>query len=257
MSRFFFHPEPQLGKIVSLPQEETHHLLVQRVSPREGILISNGRGKLYRGIFQGKNEKYASVLVVEKVKEEAPPPSFCVWQSFLRSPVRMEWLVEKLTEIGVTEIGFFPAERSVKEKISQEKAKRFERIAISACKQSGRIWFPAIRVCGSWEEFLSLLKVSARGTILLADPSGNINLFGLLQKESIRCPINLIVGPEGDLTEREKQELCDQGARPVALAEKILRSETAAIFGAAILSAFLEASRADRHQDAGMQSESG
>lgn len=257
MSRFFFHPEPQLGKSILLSQEETHHLTVQRIPPSRDILISNGKGELYRGILQGKDRGQASVFVVEKVKEEAPPPAFCVWQSFLKSPARTEWLVEKLTEIGVTEIGFFPAERSIKENISEEKMKRLERIALSACKQSGRIWFPAIRVCHSWEEFLSFFRTLAKGTVLLADPSGSTSLLTFLQEGNTRYPVSLIIGPEGDLTEREKQELCNRGAHLVSLGKKILRSETAAIFGAAILSAFLEAGHASQHQNTWVQGESG
>lgn len=255
MSRFFFHPEPQIGESILLSPEETHHLTVQRIPLSGEILISNGKGEVYRGIFQGKDRGQASVLVVEKVKEEAPPLAFCVWQSFLKSPTRMEWLVEKLTEIGVAEIGFFPAERSIKESLSEEKMKRLERIALSACKQSGRTWFPVIRVCRSWEEFLSSLATSAKGTVLLANPLGK-NLFVFLQEGGIRYPLSLIVGPEGDLTEREKQELCARGAYLVSLGKSILRSETAAIFGAAILSAFLEAHHASQYQNAWVQGKS-
>lgn len=256
MGRFFFHPEPQPGKIVLLSPEETHHLMVQRISLYTDILISNGKGELYRGVFQGKNRKHASVLVVEKVEEELPPPSLCVWQSLLKSPTRMEWLVEKLTEIGATEIGFFPAERSVKEMVSKEKVQRFERIALSACKQSGRIWFPVIRVCTSFEEFLDFVTPTV-GMVLLADPSGKESLLEFIQKRGIQCPVSLIIGPEGDLTEGEKQKLYKRGAFPVSLGKKVFRSETAAIFGAAIISAFLEVDNASKHQDAWMQGKPG
>ncbi|MEN3202740.1 MAG: RsmE family RNA methyltransferase [Atribacterota bacterium] len=256
MGRFFFHPEPQLGKIVLLSPEETHHLTVQRISPYTDILISNGKGELYRGVFQGKNKGHAFVLVVEKVEKELPPPSLCVWQSFLKSPARMEWLVEKLTEIGATEIGFFPAERSVKETVSKEKIKRLERIALSACKQSGRIWFPVIRVCTSFEEFLGFVTPKV-GAVFLADPFGGENLLEFIQKRGIQPPVTLIIGPEGDLTEGEKQKLYGRGAFPISLSKKVFRSETAAIFGAAIISAFLGVDNASKHQDTWMQGKPG
>lgn len=240
MSRFFFHPNPQPGKVILLPPEEAHHLEVQRIPPQKDILVSDGKGKLYRGILQGREREGAFVLVVEKVKEEDPPYPLFIWQSFLKSPTRMDWLVEKLAEIGVTKIGFFPAERSVRERISEEKMQRLWRIAINACKQSGRAWFPVVQVFNSWEEFLSTLSAVRKGTLFLADPSEEENLPRTLKKEDIRCPLGLIIGPEGDLTEKEKRDLSALGVRSVSLGKKILRSETAALVGAILLSSFLE-----------------
>lgn len=240
MGRFFFHPDPQPGKVILLPPEEAHHLEVQRIAPQKDILVGDGKGKLYRGILQGREREGAFVLVVEKVREEDPPYPLFIWQSFLKSPTRMDWLVEKLAEIGVTKIGLFPAERSVRERISEEKMQRLQRIVINACKQSGRVWFPVVQVFTSWEEFLSTLSAAKGGTLFLADPSGEENLLRTLKKGDIRCLLGLIIGPEGDLTEKEKGDLSALGARPVSLGRKILRSETAALVGAALLSSFLE-----------------
>lgn len=249
MSRFFFHPEPQPGKVLALPPEETHHLTVQRIPLHSDVLVGDGKGRLYRGVFQGKNRESALVFIAEKVYEEPPPHPLCVWQSLLRSPARMEWLVEKLTEIGVTEIGFFPTERSVKGNISETKVQRFVRIAISACKQSGRTWFPKVRAWASWREFLSHLSAQGEGRMLLADPSGTRNLVAFLQEEGTQCLTGLIIGPEGDFTEAEKRELQRQGVYPVTLGKRILRSETAALFGAVILSAFLEVYHAGEREN--------
>ncbi len=255
MSRFFFHPEPQPGKVILLPPEEAHHLKVQRVSSEEGVLISNGRGRLYRGIVQERDKKGVFVFIVEKVEEEKPPFPLFIWQGILKSPARMDWLVEKLTEIGVTEIGFFPTKRSVKAKVSEEKIQRLRRIAISACKQSGRLWFPGVQVFASWEEFLSDLSRLPGKMVFLADPSGNTSLFGMLRKGNVQYPVGLIIGPEGDLTEEEKRDLHVLGVDSVSLGGKILRSETAALFGAVLLSAFLEESHAGEHQNPWMQGE--
>ncbi len=250
MARFVFHPAPEVGKVLSLPEEESRHVSVQRFAPGDSLLVSDGRGRLYRGRLLG--EERVQVLIEEKVKEETPPFFLSVWQSLLKSPSRMDWLVEKLTEIGATEIVFFPAERSLREGCSRKRLRRWERIALSACKQSGRLWFPKVVSVSSWRELLHRL-LSFRGDVILADPLGEKSIAEVLGVQRFSSSVVLIVGPEGDFTEEEKREIFEAGRIwSLRLCRTILRSETAAIFGASILVAFMEVHHAGRNKDLGV-----
>lgn len=244
MGSFVFHPLPQPGKVIMLSEEETHHLSVQRILQGTSVLVSDGKGRLYRGTFLEKQRSRAFVLVEEEIRCESPGFSLSIWQGFLKSPSRMDWLVEKLAEIGVTEIGFFPAERSVKEEVSQERVKRWEKVVLSACKQSGRIWFPLLRVFTSWKEFLSVLPGRR---VFLADPLEKQRLSRALKEGGMLNSVGLVVGPEGDFTEKERRELLELGVQPVSLHQKVLRSETAALLGAFLLVTFLEDHHAGEH----------
>ncbi|WP_427365858.1 RsmE family RNA methyltransferase [Candidatus Caldatribacterium saccharofermentans] len=245
MARFLFHPTPRIGEVIALSPEETHHLWVQRVPLRTPVLVGDGKGGLYRGILLDRKDEHALVLIEEKVEDVAPSFFLSVWQGFLKSPARMDWMIEKLVEIGVTEIGFFPAERSVKERISKDRMARWERIVVSACKQSGRTWFPVVRVFESWEDFLVGLS-RKRQRVFLADASCRERLLEVLQRGEVKGSAALIVGPEGDFSEKEKKALSRIGVYPVFLGGRILRSETAALFGASLLVAFMEGNHADR-----------
>ncbi|MGQ9621849.1 MAG: RsmE family RNA methyltransferase [Candidatus Caldatribacteriaceae bacterium] len=252
MACFVFHPAPEVGKVLSLPEEESHHVSVQRFAPGDSLLVSDGRGRLYRGRLLGEEKKEVQVLIEEKVEEETPPFFLSVWQGLLKSPSRMDWLVEKLTEVGVTEIVFFPAERSLREGCAGERLRRWERIALNACKQSGRLWFPEVANVSSWGEFLHRLS-SFKGDVVLADPSGEKSIAEVLGAEKFKGSVALIVGPEGDFTEKEKREIF--GTRKVQslrLCRTILRSETAALFGASVFVAFMEVHHAGGNKDSGM-----
>lgn len=251
MARFVFHPAPEVGRVLSLPEEESHHVSVQRFAPGDNLLVSDGRGRLYRGRLLGE-EKKVQVLIEEKVKEETPPVFFSVWQSLLKSPSRMDWLIEKLTEVGVTEIVFFPAERSLREGCTGGRLRRWERIALNACKQSGRLWFPEVVSVSSWEEFLHRLS-SFKGDVVLADPLGERSVAEVLGAERFSDNVALIVGPEGDFTEKEKREIFEtRKVWSLRLCKTILRSETAALFGASVFIAFMEVHHAGGNKDSGM-----
>jgi len=247
MGRFFFHPLLKEKETIALLPEEAHHLQVERISPQSQIFLSDGRGRLFQGRYLGEHQGKTWVEVGEKVREENPLFELHVWQAFLHSPSRLDWLVEKLTEVGVSTIGFFPAERSLNPYVSPQRVKRWQKIALSACKQSGRLFFPEIRLAGSWNDFLSALKGSP-GVILLADPGAPELLWDFLNRRGQESIFALLVGPEGDFTEEEKEVILSlPQVYRVRLFSRILRSETASLFGASILSSFLDGVYASSH----------
>ena len=116
---------------------------------------------------------------------------------------------------------------------------RWEKIVLSACKQSGRTIFPDLIFLEQWEDFIFSLSNSP-GTVILADPEGDEALLSFLQERKERS-FQIVIGPEGDLTREEREEILKkaQGKR-IKLSKKILRSETASLFSASVVTSFLE-----------------
>ncbi len=239
MSRFLFYSPLVTNEVILLSPEESHHLLVERIKPGSSVFLSDGKGNLFRGIYEGEKRGRAQIRVEEKVGEEKRSFDLVVWQAVLKSPSRMDWVVEKLTEIGVSQIGFFSSHRSLKSTIPPEKMERWEKIVLSACKQSGRTIFPDLIFLEQWEDFIFSLSNSP-GTVILADPEGNEALLSFLQERKERS-FQIVIGPEGDLTREEREEILKkaQGKR-IRLSKKILRSETASLFSASVVTSFLE-----------------
>lgn len=239
MSRFFFYPKLEDERVVVLGKRESRHLLVERVGLGEEIWLSDGRGELYSGEVLAWLGDRAQIKINQRINQRQPLFRLVVFQSLLKSPKRMDWLVEKLTEIGVVELNFFPSDRSVKEVVSPARKKRWENIVASACKQSGRVFFPSIRIWNSWGETLSSIKERS-GVVVLADLQAESPSFDFLKRSNGIQEYCLIVGPEGDFTPKEKEELSFiPQVVPLCFSPYILRSETAAFFGSCLISSFL------------------
>lgn len=137
-------------------------------------------------------------------------------------PERASWLVEKTTELGVREISFFRCERAPRA-LGEGQVRRLERVAASALQQSGGSRAPAIRWLESWELGVAEL---VRGASVLLDPEGASEVEIAPDRA-----VTVIVGPEGGLTDDERNEVIAAGALPFALGPRVLRVETAAVVG--------------------------
>ena len=211
MSRFYYHPEINQSTILALSHEESLHLKTNRIQPETEILLSDGLGSLYSGIFKGFVSQLAQVEVVGKVKKEDNAYQLWIWQPLLKNWSRLEWLIEKLVEVGVSGIGIFYCERCVRERISSTKEERWRKIIIEAAKQSGRIRFPILKVITNWSDFLTHCRSNNLNTII------------------------------GDFSEGEKEQL---HSLPkvcfLRFSNQILRSETAALYASIVSIASLE-----------------
>ena len=143
---------------------------------------------------------------------------------------RFRWLVEKTTELGVGRLIPLQTARSVVSP-GALKLDKMRQAVIEACKQSGRNRLMEIEPVTSWREFVSGSVPTA--CAFLAEPAGDpLPDLADLRKHGKR--VLLIVGPEGGLTEVERHEAMEAGARPVTLGTHILRIETAALAMAAV-----------------------
>jgi len=212
---------------LTLDADEAHHCIrVSRHKAGDIIRITDGMGQLWEGEIMphGKNPEFLKIKILSIMytsqKNEVP---LILLVSPPQHPDRLEWLIEKAVELGVTQIVLTGTERRALEKI---KIERLQKILKAACKQSGRSRFPTIAVFES-------LKSAAVSVLSLCD----IKLMGSQNGLPLRNTVNLdyqqataiAIGPEGDFTEAEKEHLESLGCTEVSLGILRLRTETAAI----------------------------
>ncbi|WP_223284964.1 RsmE family RNA methyltransferase [Hymenobacter qilianensis] len=138
---------------------------------------------------------------------------------------RMEWLVEKATEVGLDRLTFLRCARSERREL---KLDRLEKIAISALKQSGQTWLPQLDELTDYAAFIPTLEPATSFIAHLAE--GERTALSQVAARGANCCV--LIGPEGDFTPAEINLALERGIRPVTLGESRLRTETAALAAA-------------------------
>lgn len=212
------------GKRVSLEEDEVHHLRVRRAKGQESVEILDGFGLRGTGHLVQDGKQWA--VEIESAELEEPPAELTLAMA-AGDRERFAWLVEKSAELGVTRIVPLETARTagVATRLKEAHLGKLRRAASEAIKQCGAAWAPAV------EELVSLAEYARRpfqGEGWLADMAGAAPPGGLDQ-----TPVSAVIGPEGGLTDGERQALLSAGYRPVALGRQTLRFETAALAAAA------------------------
>jgi 16S rRNA (uracil1498-N3)-methyltransferase len=222
----FYASEPELKS--GLNEEESFHASkVLRLKNGDQIHILNGKGKRYQAELEfvdSKSSTFRSLRIVEEIKN--PYSAISLWVAPTKQMERMEWMVEKCTELGIHSIGFFHSRYSERKEI---KLNRLEKIAISALKQSKNLFLPEIKSMISMKEIipLPLNKDSSNQYLFahIAEPADQ-PLFKILHKNSHS---NILIGPEGDFSKEESDSLLKNNWQAFSLGKAILRTETACI----------------------------
>jgi len=152
----------------------------------------------------------------------------------LSSSEKMDWVIQKATELGVSEIQPLDTERSVARLTAERTAKRLDhwrQVAISACEQCGRNVLPEIHAPLDIMEWLQQIK-ELPGSKLILLPQGAASLHRL---EKPHGQVILLIGAEGGFTEAESDSALRCGFTPIRLGARVLRTETAAVAGLAAL----------------------
>lgn len=197
-------------------QEAKHATLVLRYSVGDNIEFSNGSGEYGFGKILEANKK-GMIASVEKC-ETFEKNGFTLAVGILKSSERMEWLVEKCTEIGVGKLIFFKSQNGERGRINIDKLRK---TAISALKQSHGGWLPEI--------------IETTFEKALENPSGQKYLAYCDEQMATNIPIKfqsdamVFIGPEGDFTQSEVALSKSFNVQTIGLGKKILRTETAAV----------------------------
>jgi len=233
MQNFVAHRSGFIGTTVTLAGEEYFHATRScRVRHGEIIGLTDGCGRRVLARIVGIDAEKLTAEIERDVSGENEPPLEITVALALIKPSRFETAVEKCTELGARRIiPLITARTTVKPK--RLNIERLERIAREAAKQSGRSWIPSIH------EPLHLFEVfgESPGVVLLASRDTGGEIEDALKHVPDPGAVTVVVGPEGDFTEEEREVMISGGAVPVSLGGLTLRSETAAIAATAFCAA--------------------
>lgn len=215
MRRFFLLQIPD-SETFHLPEEESKHIVrVLRSEVGNQFLLLNGKGLIVTAEITDAHPKKCQVKVVSKETKVRPGNGFHLAIAPTKNLDRMEWMVEKIVEIGASKLTFLNCDRS--ERV-QLKLDRLQRVAISAMKQAQHDFLLEIEGLQSFSDFIA------------NNPNGGIAHCMDGEKKSVRelnYPSRILIGPEGDFSESELKLALKHGYEAVHLGESRLRTETA------------------------------
>jgi 16S rRNA (uracil1498-N3)-methyltransferase len=225
MEVFYAPPAARSGDEIIISGDELHHLAhVLRRREGDELFVVNGLGILYRTVVFHVAKQEARCRIVEATPNyhERRQPLVLV-QALLKQPAKMDWIVEKATELGVTRLLPVITGRTL---VTRGHEDRWRRIALAAMKQSLRSFLPVIEAVRSFPEALDAF---AGYSLILCHEQVDttVTIDGLPSCSD--QPAAVIIGPEGGFTEEEVELARCAHAHIVSLGERRLRSETAAI----------------------------
>lgn len=231
----FFAGAPEPGGTVVLEAEDAHHALRSlRLRPGDEFTSSDGRGAVARCRVARATGLLVEGEVLDRVVEPAPRPVVSVLLSAPKGE-RLTWAVQKLTEVGVDAIVVVEASRSVRRWDDDRAGRvrgRLSSVAREAAKQSRRRRLPEVDGPHRWDAGVE--EALARGPVIVLWEGAGARLAEALPPEP-PVALAVAVGPEGGIPAEEARDAERRGAVLAGLGPQILRTETAAVVGAALV----------------------
>lgn len=231
-SRLYLDQALAEGEPLTLPAASAHYLQqVLRLKQHAPITLFNGNGMEYHGTISSlqRREVVVSIDSVEAVNRESPLHSHL--GIAISKGDRMDWVMQKTTELGVSEITPLWSERTevkLKAERLEKKLQHWQKIIIAACEQSGRNTLPVLRPPQALSDWLGEDKP---GLKLILHPGDN---QASLTDEN-PAQVNLLIGPEGGFSDDEVHQALQNNFRHWVLGPRILRTETAPVVALAAL----------------------
>jgi 16S rRNA (uracil1498-N3)-methyltransferase len=225
MSCFY---QPDLAKS-HLSSDDSHHAVrVLRLRVGDKIEITDGKGSLHQAEITSIQHQAAAFKIVATRQVPKRPFSIHLAIAPTKNTDRMEWLVEKATEIGIEKISFIRSKTSERPSVPIE---RLQKVAVSAMKQSRQAWLPEIWDMVDFNAFLPTV-IEAQKFIAHVDDSNPDHLMKVTKPGGNYV---LLIGPEGDFTTEELDLAISNGFKKVSLGPNRLRTETAGLVGVIML----------------------
>ena len=199
--------------------ESAHACRVLRMKEGDELTILNGKGLILKGKIAFPNPKGCEIKTTHVEQHDLLPIDIHIAIAPTKNSDRMEWLFEKATEIGITEITLLSCRNSERKNIRED---RLEKIIVSAMKQSQRSFLPILHPMTSVKDFI---KANPNGLIAHCENSEK----GSIEQNwrATNCPI--LIGPEGDFSHEEIEWAFSNGYQAISLGENRLRTETAGL----------------------------
>ncbi len=219
--QLFFQEDMSQERFGLGPEESKHLTKVLRKSVGDIAYFTNGRGELFTCSIEETNPKRTQLRVLDK--QSIPKDDYYIHLAIAptKNQDRMEWMVEKITEIGCHEITFLKTAHSEKAYL---KLDRLEKKIIAACKQSLKSWKPVLNGQVDYTEFIRSSGIRDYQRFIAYVDGENTALSAQAQKAS-SCLV--LIGPEGDFSADEIQQAFANGFLPCSLGKSRLRTETA------------------------------
>lgn len=235
MPRFYCPPPlPESGSF-NLPADAAHHASrVLRLREGDSVQMFDGIGHECHGVISELSGKQVVIGALRQVNAARESPLRVLLAQALSSSEKMDWVIQKATELGVTEIQPLATERSVAKLSPERAAKRTEhwqQVAISACEQCGRNVLPVIHPPQDVMAWLQRMRASETSKFILL-PDGATSLHS---QPTPQGTIVLLIGAEGGFAQAESDSALLCGFTPIRLGARVMRTETAAVAGLAAL----------------------
>ncbi|MFA6920341.1 MAG: 16S rRNA (uracil(1498)-N(3))-methyltransferase [Gallionella sp.] len=231
MPRFYCSSPIPDSDTFNLPADAAHHAgRVLRLRVGDEVQIFDGQGFEYHGAISDMSGKQVTLGNLVRVDVNKESTLRTLLAQALSGSEKMDWVIQKATELGVTEIQPVATERSVARLSAERAAKRTEhwqQVAISACEQCGRNVLPVIHAPLDISVWLQQMRASDVSKYILL-PEGAASLHSQPRPEKTAA---LLIGAEGGFTQAESDsaQLC--GFTPIRMGARVLRTETAAVAG--------------------------
>ncbi|MCW3114427.1 MAG: rRNA ((1498)-N(3))-methyltransferase [Segetibacter sp.] len=224
----FFLDAFSSADILTLNEETSKHVVqVLRMKAKERLQLTDGGGNLLTAEIIDEHKKKCTVKIIERKVVAQKLQKVCVGVSLLKNASRFEWLLEKVTEIGATEIIPLLCERTEKQHFRYE---RMRQIVISAMMQSKQVWLPILQQPTLLSRVIPTSDYELK-LIAHCEEEMKATITDFRKQESVQ----ILIGPEGDFTKDEISSALDNGFKPVTLGETRLRTETAGVVSATVL----------------------
>ena len=236
LTRIHAHGPLKVGVQVKLPSAGAYHVgKVLRMREGAPLLVFDGMGGEYRAEIASMQGDDVVVQLVEFATGTSESPLRITLVQGVSRSERMDWTLQKATELGVAAITPVLSARSVvrlDEKQAAKKQEHWRGIVISACEQCGRTRIPEIATPISLRQYFNTSRRD--GMRLVLSPSAPRSLAGLA---SLPAKVELLIGPEGGLDDDELTAAQNAGFNPVRLGPRVLRTETASVVALSVLQA--------------------
>jgi 16S rRNA (uracil1498-N3)-methyltransferase len=224
--RFFYVPDA--AQVNELPADEAMHAMrVLRLKGGDELFLMDGVGNFYRAQVTIAATHHCYYEILEVLPQERQ------WKGRFHLAIaptkmmdRMEWMVEKATEVGVDEISFLNCAFSERRVV---KNPRVEKIIVSAMKQSHKAWKPVLNEMSTFAHFIEQPRSGVKYIAHCYDEIPRVNLFDELRKTPDETEMTVLIGPEGDFSIDEVRQAVDHGYQSVSLGTSRLRTETAGL----------------------------
>ncbi|MBD0778806.1 16S rRNA (uracil(1498)-N(3))-methyltransferase [Maribacter sp. ANRC-HE7] len=222
--QLFYNPklDSSVSQFVFTPEESRHIVKVLRKKESDNLLITNGKGYIFEAKIMISDTKKCKAQIISSTKKHRKMYWFHLVVAPTKSNDRFEWFLEKATEIGVDEITPVICDRSERKIVKQE---RMEKVLQSAMKQSMQAYLPKLNPITTYTEFV---EKEREGLLFIAHCEEDEKME-LKRRVAPDKDVTILIGPEGDFSEKEINKAYEKGFLPVSLGQNRLRTETAAI----------------------------